>query len=71
LEWRDLLNYRNGLVHGAASWPLVSGPPPAAGLPSPMPSVPILEQLPAGWAVGIVHRRLDLLHQAAGTTSPY
>jgi hypothetical protein len=66
-DFTDLVDYRNGLVHGGASRPT------SAGLPQkslPMPDIATLDSLPPGWALGIVRKLLDELVLASGKATP-
>jgi hypothetical protein len=66
-QWLDLVDYRDGLVHGSASRPSSSS---AAAAPGPIPSPHVLVGLEPGWAVSIVVSQAMQLNQAAGTTAP-
>lgn len=68
--WQDfynLVDYRNGLVHGGSSRPETSSQGDAQ---KPVPSKTELDQLPPGWAVKIVIQLIRDLHEAVGTSTP-
>ena len=66
-EFVDLVQYRNGLVHGRSSRPASSGQPNKL---KPIPSTDDLDQLASGWAVRIILALLLDLHHTAGTVPP-
>jgi hypothetical protein len=66
-EFRLLVRYRNGLVHGRSSRPASSGQPDEL---KPIPSPDDLDQLAPGWAVRIVLALLLDLHHSTGTVPP-
>jgi hypothetical protein len=67
-EWRELVeNYRDGLVHASSSRPESSSQTPKS---NPAPSKTALDQLPAGWAVGVVTSLIRNLHHSVGTPVP-
>jgi len=71
--WTDfsrLVCYRNGLVHGKASWPTLISQPTIRVGPRPEPSKETLEKLPPGWAVEIVVELVRQLHKTLGTPAP-
>jgi len=68
--WQDfveLVEYRNGLVHGRSSRPATSGQP--ANL-NPVPSMDLLDQLAPGWAAKVVQVLVNDLHSTVGTAPP-
>jgi len=67
-EFCQLVNYRNGLVHGVASRPQTFRQPP--DIEKPVPSKATLDALSPGWAVGVVVTLVQHLHNAAGTHPP-
>jgi hypothetical protein len=67
-DWHRLITYRDGLVHASASRPSTAELPENAEGPSP--SKPELDALDAGWALGVVEKRIRRLHEAAGTDPP-
>ena len=68
-KFRRLVEYRDGLVHGQASWPTLVDPPVPIG-PAPVPSKKTLESLPPGWAVEIVVELVRQLHKTIGAPPP-
>lgn len=66
-EWDRLIQYRHGLVHGAASRPETAG---LAQEWLPYPTKSVLDALEPGWAVRIVAERVRRLHGAAATDAP-
>ena len=66
VDWTNLVNYRNGLVHANASRPETATP----GEPAPAPSLDDLDKMPKGWAVQVIIRVIRRLHSAAGTPPP-
>ena len=60
-DFRQLVDFRDGLVHASASRPATSGPVPSTGE---------LDALPAGWATGVVRTLLQKLHGDTGTQQP-
>jgi len=68
-EWRDFQelvdNYRDGLVHAAASRPETDGQPENE---KPVPAAEALDALPPGWALGVVRVILRKLHSDTKTT---
>jgi hypothetical protein len=68
VEWRRLVNYRDGLVHANASRPEQLGVDQPEWMP--MPSKSELDNLEPGWALGVVVERIRRLHQAVGTDPP-
>jgi hypothetical protein len=65
--FRQLVEYRDGLVHASASRPDTSSLPAEA---KPIPSRHDLDSLPAGWASGVIRRLLQKLHTDTGTPPP-
>jgi hypothetical protein len=63
----QLVEYRNGLIHARSSRPENSS---LADNEKPVPSKSELDNLPPGWAVGVVFELINGLHQAVGTASP-
>jgi len=69
-EWRNFLKvvaYRDGLVHAAASRPETDGQPENE---KPVPAASVLDELPPGWALGIVRVILRKLHTDTKTPRP-
>ena len=68
--WKDfgeLVQFRNGLLHGSASRP---GNDKRPDENQPRPSIKDLNNLSSGWAVCVVQNLIEELHAAAGTTPP-
>jgi hypothetical protein len=66
-EFTELVDFRNGLVHGGASRPDTAGLPEAE---QPEPTAEQLLQKGRGWAVNIVRTVIMKLHEALGTSPP-
>lgn len=66
-EFNKLVDYRNGVVHAAASRPDTSSLSP---IEKPLPPKSVLDQLEPGWALRIVIELIRQLHKAVGTTPP-
>ena len=66
-EFTKLVGYRDGLVHGGASWPWTSSQGRNEG---PVPPLDDLDKLPAGWAVGIVVDLVKDLHKSTAVELP-
>jgi hypothetical protein len=67
-EFRELVDFRNGLVHGRASRPETEG---QSDPEKPEPTWEQLAQKQAGWAVNVVVEEvIRKLHEAVGTTPP-
>jgi hypothetical protein len=66
-QFRDLVTYRDGLVHASSSRPETSGLPDKE---RPVPSKSDLDKYPAGQAVQIVRALLKKLHADTGTPEP-
>ena len=66
-EFGALVEYRNGLLHAAASRPTTPGQPDEE---APTPRQAVLGQLQPGWAVGTVKDLIGGLNAAAGTNAP-
>lgn len=66
-DWRQLVWYRDGLVHASSSRPETIS---QLDKENPLPSKTKLDQLPPGWAVRTVITLVRNLHKAVGTTSP-
>jgi hypothetical protein len=69
-EWDDFLEvvaYRDGLVHAAASRPETDGQPENK---KPVPPAEVLDALPPGWALEIVRVILRKLHSDTKTPIP-
>ena len=64
---RDLVSYRNGLLHARASRPETNGLPEKS---MPVPSKGLLEGLDAGWATNVVRTLIIELHEAVGSAPP-
>jgi hypothetical protein len=67
LEWQrfeQLVEYRNGLVHGAPSRPETDGQP------ENVPAASVLDALPPGWAVERARAILRKLHSDTETPLP-
>lgn len=65
--FRDIVDYRNGLVHGVSSRPDSSSQPLEL---NPMPATQILETMSPGWAAGVVCTLIRDLHASVGTAPP-
>jgi hypothetical protein len=66
-EFRELVDFRNGLVHGRASRPDTDG---LAEAERPEPTPQQLAEKAPGWAVKLVVNLITKLHDAVGTTPP-
>ncbi len=66
-EFRKLVHWRNGLVHGGSSRPETSTTPTKE---RPAPSKDDLDGLQAGWATGVVVELVEQLHNTVGTSPP-
>ncbi len=66
-QWQRLIDYRNGLIHAAASRP--DSDTQSEDL-RPVPQVRDLAECPAGWALSVVAFRARKLHAASGTAMP-
>jgi len=66
-DFRKLVEYRDGLVHGKPSRPETSS---LRDEQKPVPSKTMLDQLPSGWAVRVVVGVIRRLHEAVGTSTP-
>jgi hypothetical protein len=66
-EFEELVNYRNGLLHAAASRPTTPGQPEKE---KPTPAQGVLGQLAQGWAVCTVKTLIVSLCAAADTKAP-
>lgn len=66
-EFRRLISYRDGLVHGTASCPEGSHFPPGR---EPVPTMAELEALEPNWATNTVLGLIGLLHEASRTEVP-
>lgn len=66
-DFVDLVDYRNGLLHGRSSRPATSGQPSKL---KPVPSTDLLDQLSAGWAANVVQVLVNDLHRTVGTVAP-
>ncbi len=66
-EFRDLVKWRNGLVHARSSRPETPIQPEEE---KPFPSKDDLDRLPAGWATRVVVTLVKRLHSAAETSPP-
>jgi hypothetical protein len=64
-EFRELVEFRDALVHATASRPI---DPSEQGNESP--DMGRLNSMPAGWAVDIIVRLIRDLHTAVGTSPP-
>jgi len=62
-----LVEYRDGLVHAAASRPSSSARPPREG---PTPALGVLQAMEAGWPVRVVVALVKHLHATVGTAPP-
>jgi hypothetical protein len=70
-NWGDfgiLVEYRNGLVHAAASRPVDVQKP--SSIKPPTPSVSVLDGLDPGWATNTVTEEIRELHRLARTAPP-
>jgi hypothetical protein len=66
-EFRELVRYRDGLVHAVASRPDTSSLSPTE---KPLPPKSVLDQLEPGWALRVVIELIRQLHKTVGTTPP-
>lgn len=66
-EFTDLVDFRNGLVHGGASRPDSDG---VAEAERPEPTMEQLNQCAPGWPVKVVADVIKKLHGAVGTAPP-
>jgi len=66
-EFTDLVDFRNGLVHGRASRPDAEG---ISDAERPEPTAEQLQQCRSGWAVKVVTDVIKKLHEAVGTPLP-
>jgi hypothetical protein len=66
-EFVELVDFRNGLVHGRASRPDSDG---VADAERPEPTTEQLSQRGPGWAVQVVTDVIKKLHEAVGTSPP-
>jgi len=66
-KFDKLVDFRNGLMHAAASRPLTSGLPPES---QPVPSPADLQDLRQGWGVRAIFNLITELNAAAGTSPP-
>jgi hypothetical protein len=66
-EFTELVDFRNGLVHGGASRPDSDG---VAEAERPEPTMEQLTQCAPGWAVRVVADVIKKLHGAVGTSPP-
>ena len=66
-DFKELVEYRNGLLHARASRPATDGLPPES---MPLPSKGVLDKLDPGWATKVVRWLIVDLHKAVGTASP-
>jgi hypothetical protein len=64
-DFREVVDYRDGLVHAAASRPETDGQPKNE---KPVPAASVLDALPPGWALEIVRVILRKLHSDTKTT---
>jgi len=66
-EFRSLVDYRNGLLHGKSSRPHTDILEDDQG---PLPSKDDLDEIEAGWAVQVIAQLIVELHVVAGTAKP-
>jgi hypothetical protein len=66
-DFRQLITYRDGLVHASASRPDTNELRQEA---RPIPSKRELDGIAAGWATGVVRTLLQKLHTDTGTSPP-
>lgn len=66
-DFHRLVDVRDGLVHGRSSWPETTAQDVKR---QPRPSKTDLERLEPGWAVAVVIRLIQALHDAIGTAPP-
>jgi hypothetical protein len=66
-EWKDLIDYRNGLIHARTARPDTSRLPPDE---KPVPDFYALNALDRGWACHVVAEHIEALHRASGTAAP-
>jgi hypothetical protein len=67
-EFSDLVKFRNGLIHGGASWPDSNSIPDKRKRARPTNEE--LVKMDQGWAVGVVAEVIRQLHLAVGTPTP-
>jgi hypothetical protein len=67
-EFSDLVKFRNGLMHGRASWPDSNSIPDKRKRAGPTNEE--LVKMDQGWAVGVVAEVIRQLHAAVGTPAP-
>ena len=67
MDFRKLVDYRDGLVHASASRPETDSQPEKE---KPLPSKTDLDKLFPGWAVQVVVTLVKRLHDAVGTPPP-
>ena len=66
-EFIDLIDFRDGLVHGKSSRPDTGS---LAKNEKPLPSKSDLDKLDSGWATRVITNLIKMLHLAAGTDHP-
>lgn len=66
-EFTELIDFRNGLVHGRASRPDTEG---LSDAEKPEPTSEQLAQIGPGWAVKVAADVIKKLHEAVGTPPP-
>ena len=67
VNFRRLVEFRNGLIHARASRPQTAG---LSEIQMPVPSMEELQALEPGWAVGVISALIRELHMATGTKEP-
>jgi hypothetical protein len=68
-EWANVVGWRNDLIHADVSRLVEIGPEPnSKGRPSPTPEA--LAEKPPSWAVDILTRCLEQLHEQTQTHKP-
>jgi hypothetical protein len=66
-EFRELVAYRDGLVHASSSRPESGGMPKGE---KPVATLGTLMRLPAAWAIRVVAELVKELHRVSGTNEP-
>jgi hypothetical protein len=66
-DFREVVDYRDGLVHAAASRPETDGQPENE---KPVPPMDVIDAMPPGWAVKRVRVILQKLHSDTKTPLP-
>jgi len=66
-EWKLLIDYRDGLVHGVSSLPECADNPRGK---KPFPAVNVLDTMEPGWPTKVTINLVKEFHSAAGTDPP-